>query len=557
VNPNTFTGATTISSGILATSLNALASSASLTINGGSLALGSNGTTIINNLSGLAAGRIDSAFNIVSDGARTLQINQSADGTYAGSISQGSARAITLIKTGTARLTLGGASTHTGGTTLSQGTLVADNATALGTGGTVTINDATTGANNTTLLLGNVTMSRPVTVANQGSGTVTLGANGSVATPTFSGAITLSRDVTLDGSTNTDRFTFTGGIGGTGNVTIAGANRVVFNTTANTYAGDTSITANAILQLGLGGSTATQFIPNASVVTMGSGSFLKLAKGSNNETIGGLTGSGTVRGHEAVTSAASVLTIDNSANHSFAGILEDGGAVGSTLALTKSGAGAQTLSGTNTYTGATTVSAGTLLVNGSLAAGSAVTVQAAGTIGGSGTINGTTTIFGTHSPGNSPGVQTFGGNLGYDGATVVWELTGNTATQTVPAVFDQVIVGGNLEFTSATSLSLVFNQGSTVNWSNAFWNIDREWLLYDVSGTTSNFGNLSLNVQDWLDSSSNSFSTARPQAAFSLRQAEGGGDVFISYAVPEPGALVLAGCGFALAAWQMARRRRG
>lgn len=508
------------------------------TINNGTLQIGSGGTT----------GTLGSG-NVVNSGV--LSFNRSDSVTVANTIS--GAGSLTHNSTGTT--TLSGGNTYTGGTTLSQGTLIATNVNALGTGGTITMNAA--GSSNIAVLLGSVTMGRPISVANQGSGTVTLGSTAAVAAPTFSGVITLAKDITLDGSTNTGRLTFTGGIGGTGNVTIAGTGRVVFTTAANTYAGSTTVGTNSILQLSDGGATATQFIPDTSVVSMGVGSFLKLAKGSNNETIGGLTGTGTVRGHEAVTNAASILTINNTVNHIFSGLLENGGAAGSTLALIKNGLGTQTLTGTNTYSGATTVPAGTLLVNGSLGSGSAVTVQAAGTLGGVGTIGGATTIFGTHRPGTSPGVQTFGGNLAYDGATVVWELIGNTATQAEPVVFDQVIVGSNLEFTSATSLSLVFDDPtSVVNWNDSFWGSDREWLLYDVAGATTNFASFSVTTASWVDGFGNVFATARPDASFSLRQAAGTGDVLITYvAVPEPGFLALAGCGLGLLAWRLTRRR--
>ena len=534
--PNTFTGPTTITAGILATSLNALASSGSVTITGGSLALGSNGTTTINNLSGLAAGRIDSAFNISSDGARTLQINQSVDGTYAGSIGQGSGRTITLIKTGTARLTLGGASTHTGGTTLAQGTLVADNSTALGTGGTVTINDATTGATNTALLLGNVTMSRPITVENQGTGIVTLGANGSVALPTFSGAVTLSRDVILDGSTNTDRLTFSGGIGGTGNVTISGANRVVFTTTANTYAGSTTIAANAILQLGTGSAAATQFIPNTSVVTMGGGSFLKLAKGSNNETIGGLAGSGTVRGHEASASAASVLIIDTSGNHSFGGILEDGGAAGSTLALTKSGAGIQTLTGTNTYTGATAITGGTLLVNGGLTGTSVVSVSAGATLGGSGTIARAVSILGGGivSPGTSPGTLTVNNTFTLADTSILdFEL--NPTSNTVGGGINDLITG-------VTNLTLdgVLHVSGAGDWA-AVPN-QTAWRLFNYSGLLTD-NTLSLGTMPFPGSG----------RSFVIDTATAGQVNLVI--VPEPGTLAVGIAAAALAGWLVRRRR--
>ena len=371
---NTFTGDTSVNSGYLAIGLNALAQSASVTIGAsGVLAIASNGgDTILNNLGG--SGTISSQFNMVTDGLRAIKVNQSSDGVFSGVITQGgSARAITFTKSGAGSLTLGHASTAytmTGGLNLSQGTLIAASATALGSGGTITVNDAQTGANNTTIRLNSVTVARAITVANQGSGTVTLGANGSVGLPEFSGAITLAKDVTLDGSTNTDRLTFTGGIGGTGNVNITGTGRVVFLTNANTYVGNTDIAANSILQLGTS-ATSVSFIPDASVVTVGSGGFLKLGKGSNNETIGGLSGSGTVRVHEnaVFNNAVATLTVDNAANHTFSGVLENGGASGATLGLTKSGAGKQTLSGNNTYTGNTSISGGTLEVTGTLGSG--------------------------------------------------------------------------------------------------------------------------------------------------------------------------------------------
>ena len=373
-NSNSFTGGVTINDGILAVSQTALASAGSVAIlgpTGGGLAVGVNGTTTLNNLSGGANGRIRTDFNLIGgDGARTLHVIQSVDGEFAGQTLHNAARVLTLLKSGAATLTLSGANAHQGGVIIRQGAIIANNASALGAAGTVTLNDTGTGASSTTLRLGSVTVARAITVANQGTGVTTLGANGSVASPEFSGAITLAKAVTLDGATVTDRLTFSGGIGGTGNVTIAGTGRIVFNTTANTYVGTTTVSAGSTLQLGVGGSIAAELIPNASVVDLGFGSFLKLAKLSNNETIGGLTGTGTVRGHEAVAGAASSLTISNTGSHTFGGILENGGASGSTLALTKSGSGTQVLAGANTFTGGTTVAAGTLVLGHASALGS-------------------------------------------------------------------------------------------------------------------------------------------------------------------------------------------
>jgi autotransporter-associated beta strand protein len=79
-------------------------------------------------------------------------------------------------------------------------------------------------------------------------------------------------------------------------------------------------------------------------------------------------------------------------------------------ALTKSGAGALTLSGISSYTGATTVTGGSLIVNGSILTSSGVTVAAGASLGGSGQLP-SLTVNGTLAPGNSPGTLTISGNL--------------------------------------------------------------------------------------------------------------------------------------------------
>ena len=243
--------------------------------------------------------------------------------------------------------------------------------------------------------------------------------------------------------------------------------------------------------------------------------------------------------------------------------------------LTKTGDGKQILGGTNTYTGATSVNGGTLEIaaGGSTAAGSAVTVSNSGsalivngtvngtllanastTVSGTGTVVGSATIQGTHNPGNSPGIQTFGGNLAYTGgASVVnWELSANTVSNVANpnAVFDQIIVGGNLDFTNLTTLNLSFAvAGSSVLWSDSLWNSAQSWTLYDVAGTTTNFSNLSINTINWLDSGGNLFSTTG--GSFSLTQNVN--DVVLNYTVvPEPRAALLGGLGLLA----LLRRRR-
>ncbi len=265
-----------------------------------------------------------------------------------------------LTKVGANTLTLGGASTFSGNSSIAAGRVTVTNQDAFGGSGTVTLNTAATGTANTSLYLDSLTLGRAITVADQGTGATTLGANGTAALPTFAGAITLAKDVTLDGGSNSDRLTFSGGIGGSGNVTIAGTGRVVFIDTANTFAGNLTVGASSILQLDYGTSTSRSYIPDAAVVTVNG--TLNLAKGSNAETLAGLAGNGLVQGHPGVAGVASGIVIAGSGTHSFSGTLSDGGGASATLSLTKSGSGTQTLASANTYSGGTTITAGTLVI---------------------------------------------------------------------------------------------------------------------------------------------------------------------------------------------------
>jgi rhamnogalacturonan endolyase len=120
-----------------------------------------------------------------------------------------------------------------------------------------------------------------------------------------------------------------------------------------------------------------------------------------------------------------------------------------TTSLIKEGNGSWTLTGDNSYSGTTVVNGGTLFLNGDQsAAAGAVSVNANGTLAGRGIIGGSTTILGTLAPGVSGiGTLTLVTNLtlGADSTTLL-QVTKSPFTN------DHVVVGGNLAFNGTLEL---------------------------------------------------------------------------------------------------------
>jgi autotransporter-associated beta strand protein len=455
-----------------------------------------------------------------------------------------------LTKEGIGVLNLNSINTFTGKTTVNGGVLQIDGDDRLGTAPGSVVADQLTLNGGTLRTFAAFTMDdkRGITLgAGGGSIDVTTG------NLTYSGIITGNGGLTISGDTN-DRALVLGG--------------------ANDYTGSTTI-SSGVLRLGASGNIAG----SSNLVINGSGNF-NVRNTANWTYSGNITGDGTgqinLNTGTNATLAGNISGVANiNAGTSGTSTAISGDISGATNLTVQSNGTILTLSGSNSYTGTTTVNGGTLIIasSGSTSASSTVTVNntsslvvngtvngallanASTTVSGTGSILGNAEIRGTHNPGNSPGIQTFG-NLAYTGGSSVvnWELTGNTVTNAINpnAVFDQIVVGGNLDFTGLTTLNLSFiAAGSDVLWSDSFWGSNQSWTLYDVAGTTTNFSNLSLNTVNWLDSLGNAFNTIRAGNSFSLSQA--GDDVILNYnVIPEPSTALLG----SLSLLALFRRRR-
>ncbi|ECS3986006.1 fibronectin-binding autotransporter adhesin ShdA, partial [Salmonella enterica subsp. enterica serovar Worthington] len=223
-----------------------------------------------------------------------------------------------VVKSGDKTLTLSGTNSYTGGTTISGGTLVANNVEALGTG------DVT---NNATLELntgGDFTnaISGSGQVVKSGDKTLTLsGANSYTGGTTISGGTLVANDVNALGTGDvTDNATlalnavgdFNNAIGGSGKVEKSGDDTLTLSG-SNTYTGGTLINGGTLVA-------------------------------SNVEALG--TGD--------VTDDA---TLELNTGGDFDNAISGSGQV------VKSGDETLTLSGSNTYTGGTLISSGTLVAN--------------------------------------------------------------------------------------------------------------------------------------------------------------------------------------------------
>lgn len=292
-----------------------------------------------------------------------------------------------LTKTGDGTLMMNGTNSYTGGTTISQGTVISANAFGLGTS-PLTLGDGSTGSSNLKLQF-NVTgqIVASATVANTGSsGTATIVVNAANANLT---SLVLNRSILLAGvgatANNQVLYSAISGPGaGAGNDSVivdSGAGNALtmyVNNAAskNTYTGNLRVKSGT-LQVGsltFNGNTAGNQnlnIPDTASVTVDSGALLRFVW-TGTETIDALNGAGTLDRNTGDGQGNVMLVLGaNNGSGTFSG------AITSQFSITKTGTGTQTFSGANTYAGTTTIKNGTLALGGGndrLPTGTTVTI---------------------------------------------------------------------------------------------------------------------------------------------------------------------------------------
>ena len=450
----------------------------------------------------------------------TINETGTAYNGQSGTVAANLAGAVGLTKTAAGTLTLGGSNTY-GNTTINAGNLVFTSTAATPAGSqNITINNGggldiagayPTAASWLTSNLINpassgalaLTVSSSENINFSGFNSLSLGA---VGTQTYTGTITPANNtyflgggggmLVLPGSPAlTNSGTTPQSLVVSGGVTLAGSNTFTgLTTVSNAPSGYTlllasssgpAITGNVQIGNSVAGGAATvylaigaaqnQFGPGTVVSFAANNSYPVLKLMGYNQTVAGISdpaGVGYIENTQGETGiGSSVLTVNNTANCTYAGYIRSTNNGSGTLGLTKTGSGVLTLAGGNmTYTGSTTVSGGTLtLQNNDLVALPSIAVNAGAVLQYSdsgGITQPTTTLLGSGT------LQKIGaGTLTFGGAG---NITWNLGAGAVIDVEAGTLVGGSniQDFWTTNLASLNIASGATFNGVEANLRID-------------------------------------------------------------------------------------
>ena len=257
-NANTYTGTTNVSAGTLVVN-GSLADATIVNISSGAT-YNVSSTDTIGSFVGAGTINLGTGYSLTANA-----INSAT--TYSGVI----AGAGNLVVNGSSALTLTGASTYTGNTTISAGTLQIGNGTTVGSiantsaiidNGSLAYNHsdaltqslAITGTGNLTLVTGNLTLTNANNsysgITTITAGNLILGGAGTLGNGSYAGNISNAGTLIYN---STAGQILSGNMSGTGNLTQNSSSTLILSG-ANSYSGNTTISAGT-LQIGNNGST--------------------------------------------------------------------------------------------------------------------------------------------------------------------------------------------------------------------------------------------------------------------------------------------------------------
>ncbi|MFD0893930.1 autotransporter-associated beta strand repeat-containing protein [Luteolibacter ambystomatis] len=372
-----------------------------------------------------------------------MTVNNTSAYTFSGSGTITGNGSLTKTGTGTLNLIQTNGHAYTGGTIISGGMIAVGNntvnnqaATALGTG-TVTIN------------AGGKLGLYPGSTGNVYNIPNNLILNGGTIHQEdghehFLGTVSVTADSIVEGRWNPKSVWFDGVVSGTSKITVTdGGNGawVAFTNPFNSFSGTLALGSSNVNVVAKD-NTTLQF----ATVDSGATTAIFQVAATNavpNVTVAGLKGTAAAKVINA-DATARTLTVNNTADNTFAGSIGDGTANGNLLSLVKSGSASLTLGGASTYTGATAVNAGTLIVNAANAS-SATTVATGATLKGTGTLAGSLAVTGTVAPGNNA-VGTLTAASATISGTYACEVNGTNA--------DKLAVTGALTLSPGATLAI-------------------------------------------------------------------------------------------------------
>jgi len=349
-----------------------------------------------------------------------------------------------LTKAGTGVLTLGTANSYSGQTAVNAGALVLNNLGAVPAGSALNIASAAVVQLDANGTYANV----PTTINGSSTANGSFGGaldfhGGGSATVTWPGSINLnSANATIGSYGVTYNVTLSGQLTGGGSLNIRpeggsaashSATYTVSNPT-NNYNGSTTMqvgAAQAYATLKLGVNNGLPATTALNLNRAGSSGVVNFDLAGFSQTVAGLTAN---FGSNAVFNSSgtvATLTVSNTANTTFNGVIGTSGNAG--INLVKQGAAALTLNGTNIYTGSTTIGNGTLALNGQITTTSGLMMSsnatfqpALGGAGGSGSI----TVFGNVTLAGQISVSDYGvvSNTSYPIIYYNGKLTNNGVT---------------------------------------------------------------------------------------------------------------------------------